>query len=240
MVKFLFLGRRAAGRTRAAALTHLRDVHGRMVVCPPADAGAMPSYYAQNHVIDGAYPAGDGPHAIERDLVTQLEFESMAAMQAAVATPYYRANLRPDEPRFVDDATVARLNVVPRTVVAGPRTVHKLFVFVARGGQADDVAWAATVDGMAATIAGWDGVVSLIDNTVLPPPAGAPFVDRVFEAWCDDGDIARSLAVPAVALFHAPAIDPGRSLAIVAEEYTEDRLRSLLRCTAHDLSAETA
>lgn len=229
-VKFLFLARRAARRTRAAALGHLRDVHGKMVVCAPADAGSMPSYYAQNHVIDGAYPAGDGPHALERDLVTQLGFESMAAMQAAVSTPYYLNNLRPDEPRFVDDASVERLNVVPHPVVTGARTLHKLFVLVGRAASADDATWAAATKALSDTIAKWEGVESLVDNHVLAPPGGMSFVDRVFEAWLDAEETARAAAAPAVALFADRAFDPSRSIAIIAEEYTQERLRTVFDC----------
>jgi hypothetical protein len=225
MIKFLFLGRRAPGSTRQAAQAHLRDVHGRMVVLPPPDAGAMPAYYAQNHVIDGGYPAGNGPHAIERDLVTELQFESMAAMQAAVATPYYLGSLRPDEPHFVHDPSVVRLNVTPCAIVAGPRTIAKLFVLVSR--TADDGDWPAARQQIAGTIAAWDGVVALTENVVALPPHGERFVDSVFEAWFSDPDAARAAASRVPALFDVESIDRERSLTVVAEEYTLERLRAL-------------
>ncbi|NIJ06757.1 hypothetical protein FHS31_000339 [Sphingomonas vulcanisoli] len=228
MIKFLFLGRRAPGLTRQAAQSHLRTVHGRMVVLPPADAGAMPAYYVQNHVVDGGYPAGDGPHAIERDLVTELHFESMAAMQAAVATPYYLEHLRPDEPRFVHDPSVVRLNVTPRTIVEGPRAPAKLFVFASRAPGLDDDCWQAARDGMTNAMAAWDGVVALADNAVAAPPHGERFVDSVVEAWFEDPAAAMAAAARAPRLFDADGIDRDRSLTIVAEEFTEERLRELL------------
>ncbi len=228
MIKFLFLGRRAPGLTRRAAHAHLRDVHGRMVVLPPADAGAMPAYYAQNHIIDGAYPGGDGPHASERDLLTELHFESMAALQDAVATPYYLENLRPDEPRFVHDPSVVRLNVAPRVIVDGPRTSAKLFVLASRASDVDDGRWNAVRDQVAGAIAGLEGIVALTENVVAMPPQGRRFVDSVFEAWLDDHSAAMAATSQVQPLFETDGIDGDRSLTLVAEEFTEQRLRSLL------------
>jgi len=229
MIKFLFLARRAPGLTRKAAQAHLRDVHGPMVVLPPADAGAMPAYYAQNHVIDGAYPAGDTPHGIERDLVTELQFDSMAAMQAAVTTPYYLENLRPDEPRFVHDPSVVRLNVVPRMIVSGPRTCAKLFILVSRTLDRDEQDWDTVRHHLVAAMQAWDGVVALTENAVAMPPQGPRFVDSVFEAWLDDHQAAMVAASQARRLLAIAGIDRDRSLILVAEELTEERLRGLLR-----------
>lgn len=228
MIKFFFLGRRAPGLTRQAAQTHLRNVHGRMVVLPPPDAGALPAYYVQNHVVDGIYPAGDGPHAIERDLVTEVNFESMPAMQAALATPYYLETLSPDEPRFVHNPSVVRLNLAPHTIVEGARTSAKLFVFVSRTPDLDDDRWTVIREGIADTMRNWDGIAALTENVVAPPPHGQRFVDSVFEAWFDGHAAAMAAASRVPALFDADGIDRDRSLTIVAEEFTEERLRSLL------------
>ncbi|KQS04695.1 hypothetical protein ASG11_10910 [Sphingomonas sp. Leaf357] len=228
MIKVFILARRTPGLTRQAAQAHLRDVHGRMVVLPPADAGALPAYYVQNHIVDGGYPAGDGAQAIERDLVTEVNFESMAAMQAALATPYYLEKLGPDEPRFVHNPSVVRLAVVPQTIVEGSRTFAKLFVFVSRTPDLDDARWTAIRDGVGETMRGWDGLVALTENVVAPPPHGQRFVDSVFEAWFDGHAAAMDAASRVPALFAVDGIDRDRSLTVVAEEYTEERLRALL------------
>lgn len=234
MIKVFILARRAPGLTRQAAQAHLRDVHGRMVVLPPADAGALPAYYAQNHIVDGGYPAGDGAHAVERDLVTEVNFESMPAMQAALATPYYLEKLGPDEPRFVHNPSVVRLNVVPQRIIEGARTSAKLFVFVSRTPDLDDGRWAAIRSGIAETMSGWDGLEALTENVVAPPPHGQRFVDSAFEAWFDDHAAAMAAASLVPGLFDIDGIDRDRSLSVVAEEYTEERLRALLTGPAED------
>jgi len=227
MIKFFFVVRRAPGLTRKAALDHYRDVHGPMVVLPPADAGPMPAYYVQNHVIDGAYPEYNGVHTIERDLVTELHFESLAAMQAAVTTPYYLANLRPDEPRFVHDPSVARLNVSPRLILAGSRTTHKLFVLVSRAEITDEQGWSAILHQMGEAIQSWHGIAALTENQVAMPPVGERFVDCVFEAWFTDADASMAAASRAYQLFDATEVERAKSIVLVTEEITQERLQEL-------------
>jgi hypothetical protein len=211
MIKFLFAGRRAPGRTRHAAQHHLQHGHGRAVVMPPPDSGPMPIDYVQNHVLDGSYP-GVGHHAIERDLMTELWFEDLAHLRASVATPYYQQVLRPDEPRFVDDATVAKMQVDPVLIKDGRRTRCKL-------------AWLLTHEETdrdllpATSMADFQRIVL---NRVAPPPDGPAFVTTVIEAWHDDLDAVRRHAD------HWPfddRIDRTRSLGLLLEEFTTTRLR---------------
>lgn len=175
-MKLMILGRRARGITRAACHAHLRHVHGQMVVDPPKDAGAMPDGYVQNHVLDAALFASEGRHAIGRDLVTELWFADVAALRAATATPYYLGSLRPDEPNFVDDATVEKLPVRPRGVVEGPMDgPWKVFVVLGPAG--------APPDGLAA-LRECGGLAALVENAVLPgPDGGPPFADVILEGW---------------------------------------------------------
>ena len=57
MRKVIVIGRRAPGRSRVTAQTHMRTVHAARVVFVPPDAGSMPPDDAQNHVFDGVYPS---------------------------------------------------------------------------------------------------------------------------------------------------------------------------------------
>jgi vanillate O-demethylase ferredoxin subunit len=222
VLKLFILGRRAPGRTRAAAHAHLRDGHGRMVVLPPADCGPMPSDYVQNHVVDGAY-AAHGPHAVERDLLTELWFDDIAHMQASTATRYYREHLRPDEPRFVDDAGVARMlcdaRVVHDGAHGGARGRFKLvrLMTLTPGAVLDE---AAVVAQMVAA-----GFTRIVVNGVRPGPTGAKFVDVMVEAWTDTLETART-AADEIAL--PDGADPAASLTLVTEEYPRARLIALL------------
>lgn len=234
MMKFLFIGRRAAGTTRAAALRHLRDVHGRMVVLPPADAGPMPSDYVQNHVFDGAYPPTGGAYGIERDLVTLFWFEDLEALRASTTTPYYLANLAPDEPRFVDRDSVAKLRVVPHTrLEPGADCPFKLFLVLSRR---SDVATHRWLDGLAALADGLRvlrGFAGLVDNAVAAgPPGEPPFADNVFEAWFDTRVGAAQAADRFDNLLNVlgrDMADPSRCFALAAEEYPTSRLLAVYR-----------
>lgn len=228
MVKLMILGRRAPGITRAKAQYHLMHVHGRLVLLPPADAGAMPCDYAQNHVIDGTYPA-QGAHAIERDLLTEIWFDDMRSLQASTSTPYYLANLKPDEPRFVDDASVVKMLVRPEILVDGPKGVVKIFTAIGlTDAGLDDVAKA--VDRIGTHLARASGSGALVVNTVLPPPDGRPpFAHLIFESWSITEVDARRLADVATTFGDdlADLIDPDRSLSLLAEEFTAGRLKAL-------------
>jgi hypothetical protein len=204
-----------------------------MVYDAPADAGPGPARYVQNHVFDGVHLGEGGggltPYGIDRDLVTEVWFESMGDMIASTQTPYYLANLKPDEPRFVDDATVVRC-----VVSEGPRTGGdaggdaKLFVFLKAPAGMDRaaaaVAWRDAMEpALAAAGASWT------ENTVGARPGEDPFADAVWEVWFKARDTLTGFAdraLPGVFDALAGRLDPRASLYLMAEEYTVDRLRS--------------
>lgn len=225
MIKLMIVGRRAPGKSRRAGQRHLRNVHGPMVVLQPADAGPMPSGYVQNHVFDGIYPAhADGNrYVIERDLVTELWFENVDQMRASVQTPYYLANLKPDEPRFVDDPVVERILVKEREVRSGPRGPFKLFVFAVRV-EADDEGWVRACDAAIAALGPADAVLV---NEGLLGPSGAPFADIAIEGWYADREAAAEALDGGVFGAFGTAADPSRTFAVAAEEFSTERLREL-------------
>ncbi len=233
MIKSLFLGRRAPGISRAACHAHLRDIHGPMVVCAPADAGPLPSDYTQNHVFDGAYPALDGPHAIQRDLATEIWSGSLEQMRAAVSSPYYLANMKPDEPRFVDDTTVAKMRVDPRPVKGGVKGLFKLFVCVNPSAATGEPTWNQACARAAAALEMQPGVTAIIDNHVVFPEPGVRLVERVLEAWLDTREAATALVSNAETLLgpFGEAVDRQRSFVLAAEAFTAERLRALYRQT---------
>ena len=231
MIKLLILGRRRPGMTRAQASRHLRRVHAPMVYDPPADAGAMPSAYVQNHVFDGVHLGGApdalAPYGVDRDLVTEIWFDSVAHMIASTQTPYYLAKLKPDEPRFVDEQTVVRCVVAEEPREGGARGGRfKLFLFLsAQSGQAPDASgWRAVLtDALQTAHAGW------VENVVTPRPGETPFAHRIWEAWFHDRDALTTFVDDRLSgLIDAlgDTIDRKATLYLLAEAYTVDRLRA--------------
>ena len=219
MIKLIIIGRRAPGISRSAAHRHLREVHGQMVVRPPADAGAMPKDYVQNHVLDGAYPGGDGPHAIERDLVTELWFDSIDDLRASTGTPYYLENLKPDEPLFVDDSTVEKLMVQPHLLVE--RGIGQFKVFWAISGAIDNAVFDQK-------LVDQNGLECAIRNDVLPPPSGQPrFVDVIYEAWFSQRSDAETALRGFTNISSADGLDRASSFAVIAEQFDTQRLLGL-------------
>lgn len=219
MIKLMIIGRRAPGISRSAAHRHLRDVHGQMVVCPPAGARAMPSDYVQNHVFDGAYPAGTGAHTIERDLVTELWFESIDDLRASTGTPYYLENLKPDEPRFVDDSTVEKLMVQPHALAERGAGQFKFFWLVS--GAIDNASFEQK-------LLNQHGLECAVRNDVLPPPGGQPrFVDAIYEAWFPQRIDAEAALREFTKAPLPDGIEQSRSFALIAEQYDTQRLLGL-------------
>ena len=214
MVKLIITGRRRAGLTRAGMSRHLRQVHGPMVVSPPPDAGLMPGGYVQNHVQDGAYAAG----GLDLDFVTELWFDSPDHARASVATPYYETVLRPDEPRFVDQASVRRCFAMEQHVRSGPPAGHhKAFLFWA-GADGFAPAWEAARSAVAPGAARW-----VANNTRAMPGAPLPY-DGIDEIWLAADADAQPLFD---AMLHRLAghVDAAGSFFVVAEEFTTERLR---------------
>lgn len=223
MIKLMIIGRRASGISRSAAQRHLRDVHGRMVVCAPANAGAMPAGYIQNHVFDGAHYGAVGAHAIERDLVTELWFESIDHLRASTNTQYYLDNLKPDEPKFVDDSTVVKMMVRPRALKEGNGGEFKLLILITMAVDA-----AEPQNQIAPILLASRAIISAVVNEVLPPPDGQrPFVDIIYEAWFDARDAVEEALANVAPVISSRLIDWSRSLALIAKQYDTERLRAL-------------
>ena len=132
-MKLFIAGRRAACITRKAAHHHLLHVHGPMVVMAPADSGPLPSPYVQNHVRDGMYPPDVLTLPREIDLVTEINFQDRAQMQAALASAYYLEKLAPDEPAFVDTCSVVRLPVAETREIDGQAGGFKILALAMNG-----------------------------------------------------------------------------------------------------------
>ena len=218
MVKIIIAGRRRAGLTRAGLSRHLQEVHGPMVVTPPADAGPMPSGYVQNHVRDGVRPA-DGP---ELDFVTEVWFPSPEMARASVSTPYYETTLRPDEPRFVDVDSVRRCVAIEQEVKAGqPAGSQKGFMFWAAA-DGFDSAWPAA---QAAQAAECNHAVRWVANQTrpMPGPPALPYAG-IDEIWLEPGADMQPLFDAMLArLGHH--VDTAGSCFVVVEEFTTARLR---------------
>ena len=214
MITLFIYGRCARDKSRAAALDHMRRVHGPMVYAPPPDAGPMPSAYAQNHGFDdeGALPA---PWRGARDFVTQVGFDDFAHLRAATSTPYYLERLRPDEANFVDPPSVRAAPTRPAHA-SGAQGAAVLFVVLKLRSEAPAPPDDAAVVGRAADVA-------------LPGPEGrpAPFdrIERVFFADRAAGrDYARRrFAAYAEAL--APHVEATQSFALLADHYSLERLK---------------
>jgi hypothetical protein len=231
MIKLLIVGRRRPGMTRAQASRHLRLVHGPMVYDPPADAGAMPAAYVQNHVFDGVHlgaaPEALAPYGLDRDLVTEIWFASMGDMIASTQTPYYLANLKPDEPRFVDDSTVVRCPVAEGAREGGAQGGRfKLFLFLKAppGAEPAAVVWReALAPALQAANAGW------VENTATSRPGARPFADRIWEAWFEEREALATFVddrLPTLLDDLGDTVDRTSTLYLLAEEYTVERLRA--------------
>jgi EthD domain len=227
VLKLIIAGRRADGITQMAAHSHLRDVHGAMVVRPPIWAGPMPVGYVQNHVRRGAYSEIISAHSIERDLVTELWFEDIAHLQASTTTPYYKQKLQPDEPNFVDQATVERmLCAVSQIDKPGPER-FKTFVFL----RCLDFASTSEMGGL---VSQWlkerPGFGRLQVNIPLQTPDGdRPFADLIIEAWFATIEAADGVVDDVASLYSGVSgvhIDASQSFVVSAEEYSTERLRA--------------
>jgi hypothetical protein len=220
----MIAGRRCPGKTREEAQRHLKLVHGPLVYNAPADAGAMPAAYAQNHVID--HP----PEALARgrgdcDLVTEVWFDSVGHLREATSTPYYREVLQPDEANFVDQVSVraALVREGPRHGTEPPAAVR---VFLFLKGQAAGPLTVEPAMAEAATAA-----LAYAIDTPLPPPDGtAPFASVIVTFSFADHDAARrfcATALPRLMDDLAPALDEPSSFHVLAEHYPVPRLRAL-------------
>lgn len=221
--KLMIVGRRRAGTTLAQHHHHILNVHGAMVVKYIAqDPQHAPRRYAQNRVVDGSFcrlgPAND-PFALNRDFVTQIWFDNPAQAMHSLQQPFYIEHLRPDEDRFVDQASVVKLAVLEQQVSMPPNGGGniKLFSFLTKATAIDNAvflqAWRAGSDVLAASVSS-----SLrfghVQNEVLNRPGEAAPVDAVDEFWVADLDAAAALAVALQSAMVAPLLAAGA----IAEE----------------------
>ena len=216
MIKLMIVGRRRPGTTLAQHRQHIRHVHGELVLRYIAESPELaPQRYVQNAVFDGCYSAGTlatEPLASQCDFVTQIWATDMAAVGRSRAQPFYLEHLRPDEPRFVDEATVAFMPVHEQLVRQSPDAAQasvKLFGLTCRptgatGASGDaTAAWNAALAALAATPAG-SGVARHVRNAVLSPPGQTPPADQIDEFWLHDAAAAQALA----AAWQASVVQP--------------------------------
>ena len=231
MMKLMIFGRRRGGMTVAQLHRYMEAVHGAMVVRFIAEApDETPRRYVQNHVFDATFRvpgATPDPFSVARDFVTQVWFDHPAQAAASLQAPLYREHLQPDEDRFVDQPSVARLAVAERMLFGGAAAGAKTKLFLlwqrAPGVPADTLA--------AATEAAWQpllqqaaghGLARLVRNTALARPGETPAADLADEAWLAGEDAARALAETWQALAEAPALRelqaPGSLVVLLARE----------------------
>ena len=230
--KLMIVGRRRAGPTLAQHHHHILNVHGAMVTrYIAADPGQAPQRYAQNRVLDGSFrtggPVGD-PFALNRDFVTQIWFDNPAQALNSVQQPFYLTHLRPDEDRFVDQASVVKLAVRERllSAAADAEANFKLFSFLTRSPTMDDAPflqlWRERSDALAQA-AGGVLYVGQVQNEVLNRPGETAWVHAIDEFWVTSLEAAAALALALQSALVAPllaagAIADGSHFTLMAEE----------------------
>lgn len=126
MIKFLIAFAPPPALPRQACLAHYRDKHGALVASVPEFRREVRAYL-QNEVILGA-PCDAPSPAIAG--VSELWFDDWQRYQEAFSGARYLAEIRPDEERFADLATVLVAFAEDRALFGGegvPR--YKLFGF---------------------------------------------------------------------------------------------------------------
>jgi vanillate O-demethylase ferredoxin subunit len=230
--KLMIVGRRRAGTTLAQHHHHILNVHGAMVVkYIAADPAHAPKRYAQNRVLDGSFRAGEpghDPFVLNRDFVTQIWFDNPAHAMNSVQQPFYLEHLRPDEDRFVDQASVVKLAVRARLLLAAPETTGacKLFLFLTRSPTLDTAhflqRWRERGDALADTVKTL-GLSGHVQNEVLHRPGEPVWVDAIDEFWLPNPQAAAALADALQAemvgpLWDAGILSPDSHFTLLAEE----------------------
>jgi uncharacterized protein (TIGR02118 family) len=185
---------RKPGITTEQFRRHWREVHGPL-------AAHMPGLrrYHQNHLID-ASPLGSGtsPVGWHLDGISELWFDDMASMQAAVASDAYRA-VAADEPNCMVGTKVIVAEQSPVMPLPPDNAIGPLVKCMSILARAPDVepgafreAWCG---GHAARVARLPGLAGYTQNIVVERAVGgrtAAFetvpVDGVAELWFRDVD----------------------------------------------------
>lgn len=216
--KLMIVGRRRAGTTLAQHRRHILNVHGAMVAKYIAvDPVHAPKRYAQNRVLDGSFrqggPAGD-PFALNRDFVTEIWFTDPTEAMNSVQQPFYLEQLRPDEDRFVDQASVVKLAVREQQVLKPLNSggTIKLFSFFSKVAAVDSVqfikTWRECGNALAGSVKG-SLPYGHVQNEVQNRPGDAALVDAIDEFWVADLAAAHTLALAVQASMVAPLVAAG-------------------------------
>lgn len=190
-IKVMMIGRRRTGQTLSEHRTHMKDVHGKLVVdYIGADPVHAPRRYVQNHIFDGIYPGGDGlPHSFKfgLDFVTELTFPDLKSLKISRETPFYLTHLKPDEPRMADTDNVLAVPATEETFkVRSETSTHSVKVFVFWHDEAPAIADLASALGGT-----WETVAGCSRSTpVTPAPATA-----IDSFWLDDDTAATAFAI---------------------------------------------
>jgi uncharacterized protein (TIGR02118 family) len=170
-----WLGTRRAGLTRTEFSAHWHDVHGPFGLALPGLRA-----YVQNHRL--ADPSPLTPPLF--DGCSELDFDDVAAMRAAFASPAL-AEADADERAFADpdrfDVVVTRRHVL--TGAGAPDTDARLLCFVRAGGRSSRAELAEAAHGVAADLADRAGAVRselLVAVDDAPEPQAC---DLVLSLW---------------------------------------------------------
>jgi EthD domain len=216
--KLVIVGRRRAGTTLAQHHDHILNVHGALVAkYIAADPAHAPKRYTQNRVLDGTFrkggAAGD-PFALNRDFVTEIWFDDPAQALNSVQQPFYLTHLRPDEDRFVDQASVVKLAVREQQVATPLRGGGsiKLFSFFSKAPAVASAQFLKTWRERSSALA--DSVngslrFGHVQNEVLNRPGEAAPVDAIDEFWLADLATAAALAAALQTAMVAPLLAAG-------------------------------
>lgn len=227
MIKLVITGRATSERPRADALNHLKSVHGPLVYDAPSDAGAMPCAYVQNHVIaDFALPQALEDWRGAGDLVTEVWFEDIGHLRASTGTPYYLANLRPDEGRFVDQSSV---RAIPTEEEREGRdagdTAVKVFVFLKAppNHESFETSWA-----QARSLSRGDCMAQAASRPLKAPNSPPPWISGVWSIWFSSRAAAEAFAansLPGILAGFGRNVEHDGSFILAADEYPVSRLR---------------
>lgn len=98
MVKFVALMRRPAGMTHEEFVDYHRNHHAKTYMSDPT-VKRLARKYIQSHAI----PSGlEGYPDSGFDGVTEIWFDTVEDYQEAFSSDTYKANVRPDEEKFID------------------------------------------------------------------------------------------------------------------------------------------
>lgn len=111
MIKFVFMINRIDGMSRERFVDHHRSRHAPLFTSIP-EAKQYVRRYAVSHPV----PAPDYPEA-SYDGLTEIWFDSWADHNAFFASENYLTKVKPDEPTFIDFASVGIMVTEERIVI---------------------------------------------------------------------------------------------------------------------------